>query len=374
MHHLPQQMSRALVRGAAVALLTLGLAACQTSKGGGDAKVMVWPDPPEPARFYFEGTLRSSTDIVAETSAERMKRIATGIGQAGKALDKPWGVAAYDHKIFIGDTLSRKIHVYDMAAKTYSEVGSKGVGSVAKPLGLAVDGKGWLYVCDGTGKRIVVFDQEGNFQNSIGKPGDLERPSAVGVSRDGQRIYVVDVGGVDSDKHHVVVFDANGDKTQVVGTRGTDPGTFNLPVGIAVAPNGNFYVVDGGNFRIQAFTPDGKFLLTFGDVGRRSGQFARPKDIAIDPEGNIYVTDSSFGNIQIFNEKGQLLLFMGERGNEGGPAQYMLPTGINIDPKDGRLYVVDQFFKKVDIYRPSTAPVDRPVRKVEVKDPKASQK
>ncbi|MBX9634737.1 MAG: SMP-30/gluconolactonase/LRE family protein, partial [Magnetospirillum sp.] len=269
----------------------------------------------------------------------------------------------------------RKIHVFDMAAKTYSEIGNKGIGSVAKPLGLAVDAKGWLYVCDGSGKRVVVFDQNGEFQASIGKPGDLERPSSVAVAKDGSRIYVVDVGGVDSDKHHVVVFDITGEKLQTIGTRGTEPGNFNLPVGISVGPNGNFYVVDGGNFRVEAFTADGQYLMKFGDVGRRSGQFARPKDVAIDPEGNVYVTDSSFGNIQIFNDKGQLLLFVGERGTEGAPAQFMLPTGIAIDPIDGRMYVVDQFFRKVDVFRPGTTPVDRPVRKVVAKDKDApSQK
>ncbi|MBC7951025.1 MAG: SMP-30/gluconolactonase/LRE family protein [Rhodospirillaceae bacterium] len=367
-------MSRVLARGIAVALLTLGLAACQTSKGGGEAKQLVWPDAPEPARFIFETTLRTSSDIVGETSAERLKRVATGIGQAGKPLDKPWGVAAYDHRVYIGDTLSRKIHVYDMAAKTYSEIGNKGIGSVAKPLGLSVDAKGWLYVCDGSGKRVVVYDQYGDFKASVGQPGDLERPSSVAVSKDGSRIYVVDVGGVDSDKHRVVVFNIEGEKLQTIGTRGTEPGNFNLPVGISVGPNGDFYVVDGGNFRVEAFSADGKFLSKFGDVGRRSGQFARPKDVAVDPEGNLYVTDSSFGNIQIFNAKGQLLLFVGERGNEGTPAQFMLPTGIAIDPIDGRMYVVDQFFRKVDVFRPASTPAERPVRKPLVADKAASQK
>ncbi|MEO5374157.1 MAG: 6-bladed beta-propeller [Alphaproteobacteria bacterium] len=323
---------------------------------------MVWPDPPEQARFYFEQTIRSSADIVEETKAERFQRMATGVGMAGKALDKPWGLAAYDGRLYIGDTVSRKIHYYDMAAKTYQDFGNKGPGSLAKPLHVSVDGQGKVYVCDATGKRIVIFDKDGAFLNAIGQPGELDRPSSVAANADGSRIYVVDTGGVNSEKHQVVVFNQDGEKIQTIGSRGTEPGQFNLPVSAAVGPNGNLHVVDGGNFRIQVFDPTGKFLLAFGTVGRRSGQFARPKDVTVDREGNIYVTDSAFGNFQIFDPQGKLLLFIGKRGEVGGPAEYMLPAGITVDQKDGRVYVVDQFFKKVDIYRPADTPAERPAR------------
>jgi DNA-binding beta-propeller fold protein YncE len=380
MHHVPQQMTRTLLRNLATVVLAIGLAACQTTKPGNQPQVLMWPEPPETVRFQWEQTLRSSSDLVEETRSERLKRMATGQGQAGKPFGKPWGVAAYDHRIYVSDTVARKIHVYDFASKTYSELGTKGMGTLAKPLGMAIDGQGRLYVCDGAGKRIVVFDKDGNFVASLAKPGDLDKPSSVAVTKDGSRIYVVDAGGVESDKHHLVVFDANGEKLMVVGSRGSEPGQFNLPVGIAIAPDGTVYVVDGGNFRVEAFSPDGKFLRAFGEIGRRSGQFARPKDVAIDREGNLYVTDSSFGNFQIFDATGQLLLYIGDQGNEGGPAQFMLPSGIAIDPVDGRVYVVDQFFKKVDVFRPAGTPAERPVRKVELdkdgkpaKD-KASQK
>jgi hypothetical protein len=67
------------------------------------------------------------------------------------------------------------------------------------------------------------------------------------------------------------------------------------------------------------------------------------------------VSDAAFGNFQIFTAEGQLLLYVGSRGSKLEPAKYMLPAGIDVD-EDGRVYMVDQFFRKVDIYRPAGLP------------------
>ena len=109
--------------------------------------------------------------------------------------------------------------------------------------------------------------------------------------------------------------------------------------------------LNGGNFRIQTLSPQGKFLGSFGSIGRQAGQFSRPKGIATDKDGNIYVVDTAFGNVQIFNPQHQLLMVIGERTTSGGPGKFSLPAGIAID-ETGRIYVVDQFFRKVDIFRP----------------------
>ncbi len=63
------------------------------------------------------------------------------------------------------------------------------------------------------------------------------------------------------------------------------------------------------------------------------------------------MVDAAFGNFQIFNEDGDLLLFIGTRDERDGPARYMLPSGITVD-EDGRVYMVDQWFRKIDVFRP----------------------
>ena len=87
-------------------------------------------------------------------------------------------------------------------------------------------------------------------------------------------------------------------------------------------------------------------------IGRQLGNFARPKEIATDGEGNLFVVDTAFGNFQVFNADGELLLFVGDRSERDGPAKYMLPSGIYVD-EDGRVYMVDQWFRKVDVFRPA---------------------
>jgi DNA-binding beta-propeller fold protein YncE len=199
----------------------------------------------------------------------------------------------------------------------------------------------------------VVFDKDGTFLRAFGDRSILKRPSGVAVSPDGSKAYVIDTGGVTTQEHHLYIFNAiSGELEKTIGTRGRQNGEFNLALQVTTAPDGTVYVTDSGNFRVQAFNPDGTHKMSFGTVGRKVGNFARPKGIATDSEGNIYVVDSAFGNFQVFNEKAQLLMFIGQRSQTSGPGRYMLPAGITVD-EDGRVYMVDQFFRKVDVYRPA---------------------
>ena len=316
-------------------------------------KELVWPAPPDQPRYFYEGMIRSSADVVEDSWVTSFRRFATGEGKRGKGLAKPFGVAADRGRVFVSDTVGRKVAVFDFTGKRYYEIGARGVGELIKPLGVALDRTNQLvYVVDSTAKRVVVFDYEGDYRTAMGGDDLLRRPSGVTISPDGQRVYVVDTGGVDSRDHQVVVFDADGRHLFDIGERGTAEGEFNLPLSAATSADGTLHVVDGGNFRVQSFSPNGGFVGSFGGVGRRPGQFSRPKSIAIGPDGTIVVSDAAFGNIQLFDSEGQLLMFIGQRSQEGGAAEYMLTSGVSMD-EDGRIYVVDQFFGKVDVFRPA---------------------
>jgi DNA-binding beta-propeller fold protein YncE len=175
----------------------------------------------------------------------------------------------------------------------------------------------------------------------------------VSVDPEGERVYAVDTGGIGSENHHVLVFDVStGKHLRNIGKRGTEDGELNLPRDIEVDARGWLYVVDGGNFRVQIFDNNGEFVRQVGQLGRQYGHFARPKGVALDKSGNIYASDAAHGNFQIFDAQGQLLLFVGNRSEQFARAAYMLPAGIDVD-EDGRVYMIDQYFRKLDIYRPA---------------------
>ena len=313
---------------------------------------LVFPPPPEEPRFIYERTLRSSIDVTPDNEDDALRRALTGEKKSGDALGKPYGIAARDGRIYVGDTGRRNIMVFDIPGQKFFTFGEEDPGQLGKPLGIDLDDEGNVYVLDGVNKIINVYDRDGVYLRTLGKPGDINRPAGLGVRGDGTRVYAVDIGGSSNETHRIVMYNGkNGDLLSIIGKRGDKSGEFNLPRDVTVTPDGSMYVVDGGNFRVQKLDADGKFISTFGSIGRQGGQFSRPKASALDKDGNIYVTDAAFGNFQIFNPEGQLLLAVGTRSAIKGPTHSMLPAGIAVD-KDGRVYFADQFYQKIDVYRP----------------------
>lgn len=337
--------------------LALLLTACATSPPLPETEFEppVYPTQPDAPRFIFERTLRYNSNVESPSRIERLRRYATGADTDTKGLVKPFGVAAQHGRVYVTDTVQRAVIMFDTKAGQYLEFGSDKPAELGKPTGIAISSLNELFVADVSHRRITTFDLDGKFLRFLGGPTLFQRPTGVAVSPDGLKLYVVDAGGVDNSDHHMYILDTrSGALIAKIGGRGTEPGMFNLPLQVSVAPDGTVYVVDKGNFRVSAFNPEGGYLHSFGTIGRYPGQFFSPKGIATDSEGNVYVVDTAFGNVQIFEPQGQLLMVIGQRGQSSLPGNYMLPAGVAVD-ETGRVYIADQFFRKVDIYRPLTA-------------------
>ncbi len=69
------------------------------------------------------------------------------------------------------------------------------------------------------------------------------------------------------------------------GSSGSGDGQFRGMHGIEVDAEGNVYVADTGNNRIQKFTSDGILLIKWGSSGTAPGQFNHPHGIGIGPMG-----------------------------------------------------------------------------------------
>ncbi len=336
---------------AALISLTL-LSACSTAPKESGFEPPVYPPPPDEARFVYERTLRFNTNVETPTRSEKLRRYATGGIDDVRGLVKPYGVAVKAGRVLVTDTVQRNVIMFDTVNGRYREFGADKPAELSKPAGIAISKFNEVFVADVTRQRIAVFTINGEFLRFIGGPEIFQRPTGVAISPNGLKLYVVDTGGVDTNDHYMHILDSySGSLLKTIGGRGTKEGQFNLPLQADTSPDDTVYVVDKGNFRVQAFTQDGKFKNSFGTIGRFPGQFFSPKGIATDKDGNIYVVDSAFGNVQIFDKDGRLLMVIGQRGQSSKPGNYMLPAGIDVD-ENGRVYIVDQFFRKVDIYRP----------------------
>lgn len=79
---------------------------------------------------------------------------------------------------------------------------------------------------------------------------------------------------------------------------------FYMPAGIALDSQGNLYILDTGNHRVQKFGPDGRYLASFGRQGQGPGDFSYPDSIDIDGEDMVWVSDPNNQRIQILTPEG----------------------------------------------------------------------
>lgn len=300
-HRLPMLMIRFACCAGAV--LLVACAGAPDKSGPVFKGPLVWPQPPDQPRFAYETVLRSPADIAApELDKDKFIRELSGApGVSDRPVfEKAAAIAARQGRIYVADISTETVVVFDVPRRRVFRFGQRAPNALGKPAGLALDAQLNVYVADAKRRQVLVFDSLGLFLRTIGGPQDLERPTGVAVSRDGERIYAVDRSDNESNNHRVVIYGKDGTKIKVIGTRGSAQGLFNVPLQATVAPDGTLYVLDSGNFRVQAFDREGSFLRAFGGPGNNPGNLARPRGIAVDDEGNIYVTDASFNNFQIF--------------------------------------------------------------------------
>lgn len=169
----------------------------------------------------------------------------------------------------------------------------------------------------------------------------LKGPGDVAVDAEGN-LWVIDKGN-----NRVEKFDAKGGYLTRFGALGSSNGQFNRPTSLAFDDSGNIWVADANNNRIQQFGPSGQFLKAFGKSGTGNGQFASPEGVAADHRGHIWVADTYNGRLQEFGEDGSFIKVVGSKGS--GSGQLGEPTAVAIGP-DGKVWVADWKNHRVSVF------------------------
>jgi DNA-binding beta-propeller fold protein YncE len=227
------------------------------------------------------------------------------------------------------------------------------------PTGLAIDQSDNLYVVDAKNHRIQKFDQDGKFLLTWGKKGTGDGEFAFEGSV-GSFVYVL-LGGVvvdpqgnvyvvDSGNQRIQKFDPNGNFLMEWGSEGEGDGQFILPGNIALDNQGNIYVIDNGRHDVQKFDPNGNFLLKWGGSGAADGEFFNAGGLAVDAQGNVYVAAGENQRVDKFDSQGAFLLKWGSAGP--GDNEVDWPIDVALDSQ-GNVYVVSfgYFYSKPGVQK-----------------------
>jgi sugar lactone lactonase YvrE len=166
-------------------------------------------------------------------------------------------------------------------------------------------------------------------------------PGGLAIDTQNRLLYVAD-----AELDQILVYDADTLKPiRKMGTTGhkhelITPGDFSKPGGVAVDAEGNLYVADTWNNRIEIFDAEGNFISAFGKAGDGPGYFSRPKGVAIDGDGHIWVADGMQDRVQVYTKEGQLLIALGGHGLL--PGQFQGLVAIAID-KRNRVFTTEIF-------------------------------
>ena len=157
-----------------------------------------------------------------------------------------------------------------------------GRGEFQRPWGVVVEHKSEnIYVTEQSNNKVQVFDNEAKYLFEFGSD-KMKQPLCIVIYKD--RVFVTQYGG-----GCLLVYELNGEFIQQVGTPGSGEGKLNQPRGIAIHnTNGDIYICDYSNNRIQIFSNDYSYKSQFGISILKS-----PTDIQLTKDSIFVLSDKN---------------------------------------------------------------------------------
>jgi len=330
-----------------------------------DISKIVWPSPPEVARVRFLQQFTGEKIDFSQFGKGKQKpkqgwmdRLAGTKPQADQNIKLPFQLIrpcglAFDSmgRIYAADQAVGAIFIFDAEKKGEVQLIKNGEDARFGLInGLAVDDNDRIFVSDVKMHRVSIIGASSHKEEGSIGADVLASPGGLALDVENRFLYVVD-----TQNDVVDVFDADNFKLlRKLGIPGkkhllTDPGTFSLPTNVAVDKDGDVYVTDTLNDRVEIFDADGNFVTMFGKNGDGPSSFSRPKGIAVDNDKHIWIADAAQQRIKVFNREGQLLIYFGQPGN--WPGQFSALYDIAVDQKFNRVITSEQFPGRVQMFR-----------------------
>ena len=221
---------------------------------------------------------------------------------------------------------------------------------MGEAMGVATNSRGDFYVFTRSGEttRLFQFAGDGTFMREIGY-GSYGHVFAHAVRVDSEdNVWVVDEGSDMVIKYNpegrVVMTIGRRPEAQQLGLspeRGAPrptprPYNFGRPTDIGWDPQGNIFVTDGYiNSRVVKYDPEGRYLGEVGTNGSEIGQLSTPHSMSMDEQGNVYVGDRGNRRIQVFDNDLNFLRVIDGIGApwavcvSPGPHQYLFSSNSN---------------------------------------------
>jgi DNA-binding beta-propeller fold protein YncE len=227
----------------------------------------------------------------------------------------PLALAYADPVLYICDTAANVVHAWNLLDGSGIQIGH---GRLGKPVAVAVDRAGHVFVADTARASVSSFKTTGEFLRTLTPPGvDSFRPVALAVTE--ERLYAADADG----RIHIYNTVTNDIARTIDG--GAEPLAY--PAGLTVA-RGRVFITEMMAGRVRVLDAEGVGITTIGSPGDRYGSLGSPRGVAVAPDGTLAVTDVGFQHVHLFDQQGRLLLMLG--GPADRPGGTMMPNGIAI--------------------------------------------
>ena len=261
------------------------------------------------------------------------------------ALDKPMDIAKIGEFLYVSDTKNKRVQVFDAGGTPIFQFGKEGdgPGEFMFPYGITGDKKGRIFVADLFNGNISIFDSKGKFIDYFNdKNKILKAPGGLRIVD--EQLYVTDI-----EKGQVFKFDLEGKLLLALGQPGEAEGQFRAPNAVTADNEGNIYVVDTGNQRVQIFDKEGKFkkIINGSEDGKGKATLVNPRGIDVDSRGFIYVVNNLTHYIYAFDQEGKKVFQFGGIGDQN--EQFYLPNGLYIDDSD-YVYITDTLNQRIAVY------------------------